>query len=77
MKSDPEVRSSPSVNWARFLDQTKRDYEQLPARGVPHGVQKEAIQNSWGARAGRKPWAFTISPLSRGRGRPLPSTSEI
>ena len=54
-------RQRPLVfNWAHFLEQTKRDYEQAPARGVPHGLQKEAIQNGWGARVGRRPWAFEI-----------------
>jgi len=60
LKPEPETTSAPTVNWAQLLEQTKREYEQPPARGVPHGVQKEAIQNGWGARAGRRAWGFSV-----------------
>jgi hypothetical protein len=58
--SDAEVIASPSVNWSNFLSQIRRDYETPPASGVAHGLQKDAIQNGWGARLyerGRD-WSF-------------------
>jgi hypothetical protein len=58
MSKEPELTTAPPANWSRFLDQTRRDYETPPARGLAHGLQKEAVQNGWGARDGRKKWAF-------------------
>jgi hypothetical protein len=49
--SDSGYRS-PSINWGAFLDQVVRDYNTEPARGLAHGLQKEAVQNSHGARDG-------------------------
>lgn len=63
-----ELTSSPPVNWSRFLDQTARDYETPPARGLTHGLQKEAIQNGWGARDGHKKWSYRFV-LFPGSGR--------
>jgi hypothetical protein len=60
MAEPDDLTSSPHVNWSRFLEQTARDYETPPARGLTHGLQKEAIQNGWGARDGRKKWAFAF-----------------
>lgn len=55
-----EIITSPSVNWSSFLNQVKRDYETLPALGISHGLQKDAIQNGWGARLSdhSQGWAF-------------------
>ncbi len=33
------------------IEQVGREYNSEPARGIPHGVQKDAIQNAFGARA--------------------------
>lgn len=33
------------------IDQVVREYEGYPAKGLAHGVQKDAIQNAFGARA--------------------------
>ncbi len=33
------------------IEQVGREYSSEPAKGIPHGVQKDAIQNSFGARA--------------------------
>ncbi len=70
MKAAQELTSSPPVNWSRFLDQTRRDYETPPAKGLAHGLQKEAIQNGWGARDGRKKWSFVFS-LHPAKGKSL------
>jgi len=37
-------------NDSRQIDQVLREYEQDPAKGLAHGVQKDAIQNGFGAR---------------------------
>jgi len=41
--------SSPTVKWSNFLDQIISDYETPPVKGLVHGLQKDAIQNGWGA----------------------------
>jgi hypothetical protein len=61
MAREGELTSSPPVNWSRFLDQTRRDYETPPAKGLAHGLQKEALQNGWGAHDGRKKWSFEFA----------------
>lgn len=48
----------PIVNWGGALDQVKKDYERPPARGIPHGLQKDAIQNGWGARISNRGWSY-------------------
>jgi hypothetical protein len=52
------IITSPSVNWSSFLSQVKRDYETPPALGIYHGLQKDAIQNGWGARVSDRGWSF-------------------
>lgn len=52
--SESGVMKSPPVNWSSFLEQVRRDYETPPAKGVAHGLQKDAIQNGWGARSQKK-----------------------
>ena len=49
------------------IHQVSREYESEPARGVAHGLQKDAIQNGVGARiphssepTSYKDWAFTF-----------------
>ena len=42
--------TSPNVNWGALLEQVAREYNTEPAFGLWHGLQKEAIQNSHGAR---------------------------
>lgn len=64
--SEPDVITSPPINWSNFLDQIIRDYETPPARGVAHGLQKDAIQNGWGARVAEKgrDWSFAFVLLA-------------
>lgn len=53
-------------NDLRQIEQIAREYEGEPAKGLAHGVQKDAIQNGVGARIrGREPatyrnWIFTF-----------------
>jgi len=56
--SEPEIITSPETNWSNFLEQIKRDYNTLPALGIAHGIQKDAIQNGWGARVSDHKWSF-------------------
>jgi len=59
------LHSAP-INWSSFLKQVHLDYETPPARGVTHGLQKDAIQNGWGARKNSKgsEWSFNFSLIS-------------
>ena len=51
------------------IEQIAREYESEPAKGLAHGIQKDAIQNAVGARLpGREPnsyrqWQFTFELL--------------
>jgi hypothetical protein len=56
--SEPEIITSPETNWSNFLEQIKRDYNTAAAMGVAHGLQKDAIQNGWGARVSDHNWSF-------------------
>lgn len=56
--SEPEIIRSPETNWSSFLEQVERDYNTLPALGLAHGLQKDAIQNGWGARVTNHNWTF-------------------
>jgi hypothetical protein len=42
------------VEWKNTVDQIIAAYSIAPRRGLIHGLQKDAIQNSWDARANRK-----------------------
>src|SRR5438552_3708590 len=63
--------ASPTVNWSNFLEQLARDYESPPAKGLAHGLQKDAIQNGWGARDGKKTFRFQIRLFIKGQAQPL------
>ncbi|WXG43856.1 MAG: hypothetical protein WED04_07470 [Promethearchaeati archaeon SRVP18_Atabeyarchaeia-1] len=59
--SESGVMKSPPVNWSSFLEQVRRDYETPPAKGVAHGLQKDAIQNGWGARVTEKGHGWSLA----------------
>lgn len=59
--SEPEIITSPETNWSNFLEQIKRDYNSSPALGMAHGLQKDAIQNGWGARVSNHNWSFEFA----------------
>lgn len=44
----------PQTEWGSQINQIAQGYLQPPARGIAHGVQKDALQNSWGARSNGK-----------------------
>lgn len=46
--------SSTPINWGSLIEQFVRGYETGEAKGLVHGLQKDAIQNTWGARATNK-----------------------
>lgn len=56
--SEMEIIKSPETNWSSFLKQVQRDYNTYPALGIAHGLQKDAIQNGWGARVSNHNWTF-------------------
>jgi hypothetical protein len=68
--SPSEMLTSAPTNWSNLLAQIRRDYETPPAMGVAHGLQKDAIQNGWGARVSEKGngFAFNFSLIKGGDG---------
>jgi len=56
-----DVKTRPTtINWKNFLQSIVDSYER--AKGIVHGVQKDAIQNGWDARNNRKGigWNFNF-----------------
>lgn len=47
------------VNFGALLDQIVFEYE-CDGEGLVHGIQKDAIQNGWGARLPKKKWSFAF-----------------
>jgi len=70
--------TSPDVNWGAFLDQAVREYNTDPALGLAHGLQKEAIQNSHGAkdRQSKVQWSCRFRLLDSQKGTLLSITDE-
>ncbi|NQT50607.1 hypothetical protein HQ576_01070 [bacterium] len=70
--SEPEYVTMPQDDMAQ-IDQVAREYSSDPAKGLAHGLQKDAIQNSFGARAAEKEaeackeWATTFELRKIGR----------
>lgn len=65
-----KMYSEPRTEWGSRIDEVTRGYRQPPAMGIPHGVQKDAIQNGWGARVYAKNkggWGMSFEML-RDRG---------
>jgi hypothetical protein len=60
---DLSTLHSAPINWSSFLKQVIIDYETPPSKGLVHGLQKDAIQNGWGARKCSKgtDWSFHFS----------------
>ncbi len=71
---DAELVTSAPVNWSNLLEQVRRDYETPPASGIAHGLQKDAIQNGWGARVKDRGWSFTFTLMNGGGKRLLTMT---
>ncbi|MCA1060291.1 hypothetical protein LCL96_15235 [Rossellomorea aquimaris] len=42
------------TNWRSNIDQVVAGYETEPAKGLVHGLQKDGLQNMWGAKNNRK-----------------------
>jgi hypothetical protein len=78
MTGDSPPVTSPDVNWGAFLDQVARDYSTEPALGLWHGLQKEGIQNSHGARdrQSKTPWGCMFRLLKFQKGLLLTITDE-
>ncbi len=54
--------ASTPINWKNEIKETIDGYETEPAKGLVHGLQKDAIQNGWGHRANKKGngWKFVF-----------------
>src|SRR5437870_9495777 len=61
-----EIITNPPSNWSNYLDHMRRDYNTSPAQGIAHGLQKDGIQNGWGARTRERGWSFEFR-LLKGR----------
>jgi len=61
--------AQPQTEWKALIDQIVKGYENN-GKGLVHGLQKDAIQNSWGARLKRKPrhgeWGTSFELISAG-----------
>jgi hypothetical protein len=60
IRSDLEGGRETAINWRHLLKGIKDDYRK--EMGIPHGVQKDAIQNGWDARIAESEdeWEFTF-----------------
>ena len=50
--------TQPLTEWGSQIDQVAHGYRSGRAKGVTHGVQKDAVQNAWGARRNGGRWRF-------------------
>jgi len=64
--------SSTPINWKSEIDEIVDGYETEPAKGLVHGLQKDAIQNGWGHRKNKKgnKWRFVFE-LTESKGKQL------
>lgn len=53
-----KMYTQPQTEWRSAIDQLAQDYRSGHAKGLVHGLQKDAVQNGWGARSGRGNWGF-------------------
>jgi hypothetical protein len=59
----------PQNEWRSRIQTLEREYKK--ARGLVHGLQKDAIQNGWGARKKGQLWSFAFELLTDSSGRTL------
>src|SRR5699024_2178135 len=58
------------TNWKSQIDQIVRGYESEPAKGLVHGIQKDAIQNSWGHKTNKRGngWGMKFKLINNHKG---------
>src|SRR5699024_8908359 len=58
------------TNWKSQIDQIVRGYESEPAKGLVHGIQKDAIQNSWGHKTNKRGngWRMKLKLIKNHKG---------
>ncbi len=59
----------PQNEWRSRIQTLERDYKK--ARGLVHGLQKDAIQNGWGAKKKGQPWSFAFELVKDANSRTL------
>ena len=47
----------PQTEWKGQIEQVSKGYKTGNAKGIAHGLQKDAIQNSWGACRNKNEWS--------------------
>lgn len=69
---DSNTGRSMVVNWENILNRIVDDYEEHTT--IPHGVQKDAVQNAWDARKDKRRargWSAEFHLLDNGTGIPI------
>ena len=56
-----KMYTQPQTEWRSYIDQLAQDYRTGHAKGIVHGLQKDAIQNGWGARGAGSKWGFEFA----------------
>ena len=57
-KCGKKMYSEPKTEWRSRIDEVAKGYRRPPAKGIPHGVQKDGTQNGWGARSKNARWGM-------------------
>lgn len=60
--------TEPQTEWGSHIRQVARGYRSGEAKGLAHGLQKDAIQNAWGARKNEKKWGCSFELLQDSQG---------
>lgn len=65
------ILTSRTTNVPKAVEEIIKGYQKRPAKGLVHGFQKDAIQNSWGARLTKrgKDWKFEIRYVENEKGK--------
>jgi hypothetical protein len=59
-----KMYTQPQTEWRSHIDQLAQDYRTGHAKGLVHGLQKDGIQNGWGARQGNAAWGFEFALIT-------------
>jgi len=60
--------TEPQTEWKSQIRQVAHGYRSGSTKGLAHGLQKDAIQNGWGARRSENEWAFRFKVLRDSNG---------
>lgn len=68
VKCGKQMYTEPQTEWSSHIRQVAQAYRSGKAKGLAHGLQKDAIQNAWGACKDKKEWGciFNVGQDSKG-----------